>query len=93
MTLKNVQKIETQEIHEKSWFHRFRNKVLVGSSALVVGSSAMAEAVPPPDFLAGANTSLTTIAAGLGALFLLAIGITLLIISFSNSRGGIRKAG
>ena len=94
MSLENVQKIATQEHHEKTWFQRFKNKALVGSSALVVGTSAMAEGESSiPDFLAPAKTAMTGLGTDLGTVFLVAIGITLVIISFTNSRGGLRKAG
>ena len=95
MTLKNVEKIE-QETHEKTWFQKFKNKinsklapVAVVSGALVA-SSAHAEV---PDFLATASTSLGGIATSLGSLFVIAIGITLLVMAFVISKGGIKKAG
>ena len=93
--LQNVQKIAQQEVHEKSWFNRFKTKALVGSSALVVGSSAMAAEGDPviPDFLAPAKTFMTGIGTDLGTVFMVAIGITLVVIAFTVSRGGIKKAG
>ena len=45
MSLVNVEKIEAQEKHEKSWFQRFNNKILsvvATATALVMGSSAHA---------------------------------------------------
>lgn len=93
MTLKNVEKIETQETHKKTWFQKFRNKlapVAVATGGLVVANAHAADA---PDFLATASTSLGGIATGLAALFVIAIGITLTIMAFTLSRGGIKKAG
>ena len=92
MTLKNVERIETQEIHKKTWFQKFRNKlspVAVATGGMIV-ANAHAEA---PDFLGEASTSLGAIAVNLGALFVIAIGITLTIMAFTLSRGGIKKAG
>ena len=91
--LQNVQKIAQQEVHEKSWFNRFKTKALVGSSALVVGSAAMAAEGDPviPDFLAPAKTFMTGIGTDLGTVFMVAIGITLVIIAFTVSRGGISR--
>lgn len=91
--LQNVQKIAQQEVHKKSWFNRFKTKALVGSSALVVGSAAMAAEGDPviPDFLAPAKTFMTGIGTDLGTVFMVAIGITLVIIAFTVSRGGISR--
>ncbi|QNX07559.1 hypothetical protein IC784_08940 [Acinetobacter seifertii] len=95
MTLKNVQKIETQEQHQKTWFQKFRSKFV--PAAVVTGgliaANAHAAAGDPPDFLGTATSSLGTIAIGLGTLFAAAIGITLLVMAFSTSKGGIKKAG
>lgn len=92
MTLKNVEKMEQHQV-EKTWFQRFRSK-LAGTA--VVGTGALV-AIPAhaeiPDFLADASGSLTGIATSLGGVFLLAIGITLVIIAFTTSRGGIKRAG
>lgn len=94
--LQNVQKIDQQKAHEKSWFNRFKTKAAVASTSLVVGSTAMAAEGDPvtiPDFLAPAKTALTSIPADLGVLFMAAIGIVILIIVFTNSKGGIKRAG
>ena len=95
MTFKNVEVIEQQEVHKKTWFQRFRNKLggtAVVSGALVASNAHAAEGAIP-DFLATAGSSLTGISTGLGALFVIAIGITLLIMAFVISKGGIKKAG
>lgn len=94
MTLKNVEVIE-QQAHEKSLFQKFRSHA--ASTALVATSAAVA--IPAhaegttPDFLSGATTALTGIATSLGGVFLLAIGIILVIIAFTNSKGGLKRAG
>lgn len=92
MTLKNVEKIEVQETHKKSWFQKFRGKLapvaVVGGSVVAVNAHA-----DVPDFLATATTSLGGILSGLGTLFVAAIGITLMIMAFTTSKGGIKKAG
>lgn len=92
MTFKNVEVIEQQEVHEKTWFQPFRNKLGFSgiASGALVATGAHAEV---PDFLATAGTSLSGIATGLGALFVIAIGITLLVMAFVISKGGIKKAG
>lgn len=96
MTLKNVEVIEQQQ-HEKSWFQKFRSKFnnKTATTALIVSGSAVAlpAHAEVPDFLAGATTSVAGIATGLGALFVAAIGIYLLIMAFSASKGGIKRAG
>jgi len=92
MTYKNVEVIN-QEQHEKSWFHKFRNKLAgVGAVAGAVAVTAPVHA-EIPDFIAPASTAINGIAFGLGALFLVALTITLTIIAFTNSKGGIKKAG
>ncbi|MBZ6535515.1 hypothetical protein [Acinetobacter seifertii] len=92
MTFKNVEKIETQERHQKTWFQKFRSK-FVPASVVTGGLIAANANAADPDFLGTATTSLGTIATGLGALFVAAIGITLLIMAFSISKGGVKKAG
>ncbi|GAA5565855.1 hypothetical protein Asch03_03395 [Acinetobacter schindleri] len=93
MTLKNVEKIEAQEQHEKSWYQKFRTKLVpaVVTTGILIASSAHAE--DPPDFIATAKTAMTGLVTNLGGLFVVAIGITLLIMAFTLSKGGIKKAG
>jgi hypothetical protein len=93
--LQNVEKIVQQEAHRKSWFNRFKTKALVASSALVIGSTAIAAEGDPavPDFLSGAKAALAGIGLSLGELFMVVIGIILVIIAFSNSKGGLKRAG
>lgn len=93
--LQNVQKIEQQEAHEKSWFNRFKTKAAVASTSLVVGSTAFAAEGDPvvPNFLTSAKDALSGIGTDLGIVFMVAIGITLVIIAFTTSRGGIKRAG
>ncbi|MFZ5395115.1 hypothetical protein ACOY72_13080 [Acinetobacter seifertii] len=93
MTLKNVEKIEAQEQHQKSWFQKFSTKfvpVLVVTGGLIASS---AHAEDTPDFLATAKTALTGIITNLGGLFVVAIGLTLLLMAYGVSKGGIKKAG
>jgi|GEM_PF-2008470 len=95
MTFKNVEVIEQQEVHKKTWFQRFRNKLggtAVVSGALVASNVHAADGAIP-DFLGTATTSLGGIGTGLGVLFVAAIGITLLVMAFVISKGGIKKAG
>lgn len=99
MTLKNVEVIE-QNTHEKSWFQKFRSKFSsrAASTALVATGAAVAipaHAADPviPDFLAGATGALTGIATSLGGVFLLAIGVILVVIAFTTSKGGLKRAG
>lgn len=98
MGLQNVEKIATQENHEKSWFKRFKTKFAVGSSALVVGTSAMAAGDTAdvsfiPDFLGGAKTALSGIGTDTAALLLIVIGLIIMFAVFGVSKGGIKKAG
>ncbi len=94
MPLENVQKIETQEKHEKSWFQRFKNSALATSGLALVGTtSAHAEGeIAITDFITPVKDSFTGIAADLGGLFLVCLGITVLIAVFSISRGGVKKS-
>ncbi|MEN8411936.1 hypothetical protein ABFP33_18465 [Acinetobacter bereziniae] len=93
MTFKYVEVIEQQEVDKKTWFQRFRNKL--GSTAIVSGAlvATGAHAADAPDFLGTATSSVTGIGTGLAALFVAAIGITLLIMAYVISKGGIKKAG
>lgn len=96
MTLKNVEVIQ-QQAHEKSWFQKFRSKFGSRAASTALVATGAAVAIPAhaetPDFLAGATTALTGIATSLGGVFLLAIGIILVIIAFTNSKGGLKRAG
>jgi hypothetical protein len=96
MTLKNVQVIE-QTQHEKSWFEKFRSKFNQKAATTALIATGAAVALPAhaevPDFLGDATTSFVGIAAGLGALFVASIGIYLLIMAFTASKGGIKRAG
>jgi len=95
MSLVNVEKIEAQEKHEKSWFQRFNNKTLsvaATGTALVMGSSAHAEGdIAVPDFITPVKAAFTSIASDLGGFFLVLLGITVAIAVFVISRGGIKK--
>lgn len=96
MTLKNVEVIE-QQAHEKSWFQKFRSKFSSSAASTALVATGAAVAIPAhaetPDFLSGATAALTGIATSLGGVFLLAIGIILVIIAFTNSKGGLKRAG
>lgn len=63
----------------------------VSSTALVVGSSAMAAEGDPVNFLEKATSSIASIAGDLGVFFLAVIGISLLIAAFGISKGGVKK--
>ena len=94
MSLVNVEKIEAQEKHEKSWFQRFKNKTLslaATGTALLIGSSAHAADIAVPDFITPVKTAFTSIASDLGGFFLVLLGITVAIAVFVISRGGIKK--
>lgn len=95
MTLKNVEKIEAQEQHQKSWYQKFRTKLVpaVVTTGVLIASSAHAEDPTTPDFIGTAKTALIGLVTNLGGLFVTAIGITLLIMAFMVSKGGIKKAG
>ncbi len=93
MTLKNVEVLEHQETHKKTWFQKFRNQL---TATAVIGTTAIATSpanAEIPDFLAPAKTAITGLGASLGEIFLIAIGITIAVIVFVISRGGIKKAG
>jgi len=98
MTLKNVEVIE-QLAHEKSLFQKFRSKFSSHAVSTTLVATGAAVAIPAhaegttPDFLSGATTALTGIATSLGGVFLLSIGIILVIIAFTNSKGGLKRAG
>jgi len=99
MTLKNVEVIE-QQAHEQSWFQKFRYKFGSRTASTALVATGASFAIPAhaadgaiPDFLAGATAALTGIATSLGGVFLLAIGIILVIIAFTNSKGGLKRAG
>lgn len=93
MTLKNVEKIEVPQ--QKTPFQRWRQKATAAviSTGVLVVSNAHAAEGDIPDFLAPAKTALSGIGVNLGTLFLTCIGIILIIIAFTISKGGIKKAG
>lgn len=90
---KNVQVMTQRHIQNQSLLSRFKHWAL-GSTALVVGSTAMAAEGDPviPDFLGPAKTALSGMGTDLGLLFLGVIGILLVILAFSVSRSGIKQA-
>lgn len=96
MNLKNVEVIETPT-QDKSWFQKFRTNRTVTAAVVattgVAASSANAADPVIPDFLAPAANALTGIATSLGGLFAICIGIILVIIAFTNSKGGLKRAG
>ena len=60
MGLQNVEKIAVQENHNKTWFNRFKTKILVvtaGATALAVSSASNA-------FIKSADVTAATTAAG-----------------------------
>lgn len=75
MGLQNVEKLELQEIHKKTWFNRFKTKmgaVAAGITALAVSSASNA-------FLKSADVTAATTAAG-GEDTLATTGIWILTI-------------
>jgi len=93
MTFKNVEVIQQEEVQTK-WYERFRKKI--GTSAVVVtavATASTANAAEVPDFLAPVSTALDGIGVGLGSLFLTVIGIICVIIAFTTTKGGVKKAG
>lgn len=96
MSLLNVQKIEDQKNHEKSWFQRFNKKastLAVTGTALAVGSSVQAAEgdITVPDYISKVTNAYTSIAGDLSGFFLICLGITIAISVFVISRGGIKK--
>lgn len=97
--LVNVEKIDNQEQHEKTWFQRFNKKLgvaVTGATALVVGTSANAAEVDLsfiPDFLGPAKTAMSGLGIDAAALLLIVIGLVIMFAIFGVSKGGIKKAG
>lgn len=96
MGLKNVEVIQQPE-QKQSWFDRLKGRATstaVIASTAIVASAAHAEGETAiPDFLKPAKDAISGLGVSLGEIFLIAIGITLVIITFTTSRGGIKKAG
>lgn len=96
MSLVNVEVIEAQQEHEKSWFQRSKNRILgavaTGTALVMVSSANAAEgAIDVPDFITPVKSAFTSIATDLGGFFLVLLGITVAIAVFVISRGGIKK--
>lgn len=60
MGLQNVEKLELQEIHKKSWFNRFKTKI----GAVAAGTTALAVSSASNAFLKSADVTAATTAAG-----------------------------
>lgn len=60
MGLQNVEKIQVQEQHEKSWFNRFKTKIGVATAA----TTALAVSTASNAFLKPADVTAATDAAG-----------------------------
>lgn len=93
MAYQNVDVIEQQEQHQKTWFQRFRNKLAVGGAAagaLAVTAPARAEG------LADVGTAITaqlTSAEGIITMVLVAaITITALIVGYKKINKGANAA-
>lgn len=99
MTLKNVERIpaQTQTQSEQKWYQRFNTRyiapALASATAFAVTAPAYAAEGDIPDFLAPAKTAMSALASNLGAVFMVVIGIILVIITFTNSKGGLKRAG
>ena len=93
----NVEKIENQEHHEKTWFQRFNKKLgvaVTGSTALVVGTSANAADADLsfiPDFLGPVKTAMGGLGTDAAAILLIGISLTVMFAIYSVSKGGIKK--
>lgn len=75
MGLQNVEKIELQDNHEKTWFNRFKTKFAVASA----GATALAVSSTSNAFLKSADVTTATAAAG-GEEVLSSTGIWVLTI-------------
>lgn len=75
MGLQNVEKIETQQNHEKSWFNRFKTKIGIAASA----TTALAVSTSSNAFIKSADVTAATTAAG-GEEVLSSTGIWVLTI-------------
>lgn len=60
MGLQNVEKLELQETHKKSWFNRLKTKM----GAVVAGATALAVSSASNAFLKSADVTAATTAAG-----------------------------
>lgn len=95
--LVNVEKIDNQEQHEKTWFQRFNKKLgvaVTGATALVVGTSANAaegDLSFIPDFLGPVKTAMGGLGTDAAAILLIGIGLTVMFAIYSVSKGGIKK--
>lgn len=75
MGLQNVEKIEIQGQYEKTWFHKFRNKLGTAAAA----TTALAVSTTSNAFLTSADVTTATTAAG-GEEVLSSTGIWILTI-------------
>ena len=97
--LVNVEKIDNQEQHEKTWFQRFNKKLgvaVTGATALVVGKSANAaegDSAISFAFIDIIKSALQSAFDGLQSIYGVAILIILAIVVFGVMKGGTRKVG
>ncbi|NUF65011.1 hypothetical protein HUN33_14810 [Acinetobacter bereziniae] len=93
MGLKNVTRIE-QQVHEKKWFQRFRNKI--GATATAVGSYALVSSAHAADDLSAVGTAvtgqLTASQAIIISIFVVAATLTALIIGYRKLNKGANAA-
>lgn len=92
MGLQNVEVLEQQEVHKKTWFQRFRKKLSAGGAvagALAVSSSANAATVMPDIDIADILTyigllvaAVATVGSAVLMIYLAAKGIKALRMAF-----------
>lgn len=83
MNLQNVEKIETQESHEKTWFQRFRGK-LVATSAVATGAVVATSANANVDELfTNMATEVSGISTGAMTVITVLAGVLVLLLGWA----------
>lgn len=94
MSYQNVTPIEQQEVNQKTWFQRFRNKVAVGSTA--VGSYALANTANAAEDLTAVGTAITGQLGSAGTIIVTilvaAATLTAMIIGYKKLNRGANAA-
>ena len=94
MALKNVEVIEKQENHEKSWFKRFNKKWATGTTA--VATYALVPSAHAAEDLSAVGTAITGQLSSSGTIIvtilIAAATLTALIIGYKKLNAGAKAA-
>lgn len=93
MAYQNVEVLELQVVHKKTWFQRFRNKLAVaGTTATALAVTAPANAAGLEDVGTAITAQITSAEGIITMVLVAAITITALIVGYKKINKGANAA-